>query len=426
MSSKDSKEFKIEKVFLKNYKGIDEENINLKCQSFIIWASNAKGKTSFLNSVEDLFVGKNVGAPQIKKGADKSEIWAVIKETGSGVRYKVKRVITEKTTRLEIICDSDPNFKPEGGPQTWINDVLGQISFNIGDLLSKSKEEQVKELKKLCNIDTTNIDIKLKEAETQRTDFNTLLKNAKAKFEAVKAPSDEDLEKFKETKNSTELNAKLVKQVEINAKHTQLEQDIENNKKAVADLEKKLEAAETLLKEQKAQKEKLEKFEDITLLSKEIEDVNDHNEQVRKNTEFLTLQKEYEENKASAELWQSRVELARKKRQEYIQSAKLPVDGLSFDEEKGIMYKEIPLSEHNTAEKAFVEAMIKMSRQSVNLKVIRIENASLLDDENIKRLTEKCKEAGYQVGFEMVSRTPQDLKVEYLDETEGTVTNVID
>jgi predicted ATP-binding protein involved in virulence len=140
MSNKDNKEFKIETVYLKDYKGIDEEKINLNCQSFIIWASNGKNKTSLLNSIEDLFVGKNVGATQIKNGADKSELWAVLKETKSGVRYKVKRVITEKSSRLDIVCDSDPNFKPGNGPQTWINDVLGEISFNLGDLLKKSKE----------------------------------------------------------------------------------------------------------------------------------------------------------------------------------------------------------------------------------------------------------------------------------------------
>lgn len=417
MSNKDNKEFKIETVYLKDYKGIDEEKVDLNCQSFIIWASNGKNKTSLLNSIEDLFVGKNVGATQIKNGADKSELWAVLKETKSGTKYKVKRVITEKSSRLDIVCDSDPNFKPGNGPQTWLNEVLGEISFSLGDLLKKSKEEQTKELKKICNIDTSVIDEKLEKAKKEYQSANILYKNAKTKFDPEKFPGEEILEKYKEVKNSTELNKKLVEQVEINSSITKLEEDIERNKKVVAELEKQLEAAETLLKQQKEQRAKLPEFKDVTVLSKEIEEINEYNEQVRKNTEYIAMKKEFVEAKEAFELWEDRVKLARKKRQEYIESVQLPVEGLSFDEEKGIIYKDIPLSEHNTAEQVFVEAMLKMARQSVNLKVIRIENASLLDDENIKRLSEKCKEAGYQVGFEMVSRTPQDLKIEYIDET---------
>ena len=133
----EKKDYKIEKIYLKNYKGIEEKEIALNCNSFIVYASNGGGKTSLLNAVEELFTGKAT-AKQIKKDSDKAEIWAVAKELDSGVKYKIKRVITEKSSRLDITSDSDPNFEPKGGPQKWLNDVFGEISFDLGTLLSKS------------------------------------------------------------------------------------------------------------------------------------------------------------------------------------------------------------------------------------------------------------------------------------------------
>ena len=416
------KNFKIEKIYLKDYKGIEEKEIDLACNSFIVYASNGEGKTSVLNAIEELFTGKAT-SKQIKKDADKAEIWAVTKELNTGAKYKIKRVITEKTNRLDITCDVNPNFKPDGGPQTWLNDVFGEISFDLGSLLNKSSEEQVKQIKAICGIDTSFLDEKIKTAEEKRKEANVLLKSAKSVYEKASESIKgiENIDEFEEPKPITEMVSELQRMKENNRAHTQYAEKIKSLQDEIAELNKKLENAEQALEDNIKFQAALDKPQNTVELEKKIEEAENNSKKYSAIQVFKKEKENFEAVKKEYDLWDGRIELARKKRKEYLESVDLPVQGLTFSDEKGLLYNEIPLSEWNTAEKAFIEAMIKMSRKDIHLKVVRVENASLLDDENIKRLTKSCHENGYQVAFEMVSRQKQELKVEYIDETTGEI-----
>lgn len=424
----EKKNYKVESVYLKNYKGIEEIELDLDCKSFIIWGSNGKGKTSVLAALEDLFTGEKVTKKQIKKGESKEELWAVVKEGASGAKYKIRRVVTEATSKLEITMPDDPHFKA-AKPQSWINDILGEVNFDLDNLLNKSIEMQIKTFKEIIGVDTEKVDNALKFAEEKRKDNKKLLASEESRLDVLphtfveqyKVPQDSQsvrlkYDAYKEAENEIKSIDSAINATIENQAYTR--KKIENYKILIKEEEAKLESIIENLKKGDEQKALFQKHIDENVsVVEQFNTITEYSNNHNKVVSYLKGKEAVKAIEAEVKLWDDRVEQARAGRAKILSSVEMPVEGLSFDPERGIIYNDIPLSEWNTAERIFVEAMIRMSRKDVSLKVIRIPEASLLDNENVARLTEMCERNGFQVAMEMVSRDPEDLRVEYIDET---------
>jgi hypothetical protein len=91
--------------------------------------------------------------------------------------------------------------------------------------------------------------------------------------------------------------------------------------------------------------------------------------------------------------------------------AVMPVEGLSFGEEGGITYNDVPFSQASSAEKLRVATAIAMAGDP-RIRVVVINNASLLDDDNRALIEEMAMEHDFQCWLEVVGDVPGAVIIE--------------
>ena len=84
-----------------------------------------------------------------------------------------------------------------------------------------------------------------------------------------------------------------------------------------------------------------------------------------------------------------------------ISEAGMPVDGLGFNE-SGVTFDEVPLSQCSDGQKRLISARIGMA-MNPDLRVLWVNDASLLDTDSINDLKAMADEHGYQLWLEQVS-----------------------
>jgi hypothetical protein len=90
-------------------------------------------------------------------------------------------------------------------------------------------------------------------------------------------------------------------------------------------------------------------------------------------------------------------------KQRAIAAAQMPVDGLGFGD--GVVtYNGVPLEQASSAEQLKVSLGIAMAANP-KLRVIRIQDGSLLDDDSMAQVAAMAKDGGYQVWVEKVDTT---------------------
>ena len=152
----------------------------------------------------------------------------------------------------------------------------------------------------------------------------------------------------------------------------------------------------------KREKEELEKIEliDINGLKQDIAKIDEKNAMIRDN-------KRYDEEKGKLDdlrdvYGKLDVDLAsiRQERINSLQSANIPVEGLTFSED-GLLYDDLPFSQCSDGKKLMIAMRIKMS-QNPNLKVVMVKDGSLIGPKNLKALKQIVKENGFRLFIESV------------------------
>jgi len=208
----------------------------------------------------------------------------------------------------------------------------------------------------------------------------------------------------KELVNTSELNEKLEKAITHNNIYNNEAEELENHKKTLA----RLEAQIKILKEDIINKEKyLKENEHINIdsIKSRINGAEEANEIFRaneRNKEANVKQKEaqkvYDEFTKAIKESTAKMEDGLKK-----SWSKIPDQKLSLTEQ-GIAYDGIPYSQISCSEQLRVAVKIAMALNP-KLKVIRISDYSLLDDESKKTIQQMAKDENYQVWVETVDGT---------------------
>jgi len=114
-------------------------------------------------------------------------------------------------------------------------------------------------------------------------------------------------------------------------------------------------------------------------------------------------EKEAEEAEGQAQKLTDSMEERENEKQQAIASAKLPVDGLSFGVGEVLMGG-VPFAQASDAEQLRVSIGIAMSLNP-KLRVIRVRDGSLLDEESMKLLGKMADKEDYQIWVETCHNT---------------------
>lgn len=358
-----------------------------------ITGRNGQGKTSVLDCILFALAGeKNIPEKIIREGEERGEITLDLGE------YTVKRVVTQKGSRLEVIASNGAIFK---SPQTILDDITGKLSFDPLGFVAQDKKQRLETLKNLTGLDTTEIDAKRIDVFDKRTETNREVK----RYQAIVGEEKDYSEIPDEETSATVVINEIQAVKDYNEKVLGCQRELTKTDTEIATLETQLRDAKAYAQLKAEELAKLTELEmpDLDKLNTKLANLEEINVKVREKREYLLNKAQLDNYVKSSEELTAGLQKIDAEKQELIKNAKMPVEGLLFDDQSitinGILFENL-----NDAEKLKVSLAIAMACNPV-LKVIRVTNGSLLDTENLEIIKDMIKDKDYQLWLERVDES---------------------
>ncbi|GEP09871.1 ATP-binding protein [Methylobacterium gnaphalii] len=383
-----------------------------------ITGRNGQGKSSVLDAIWWALSGTaNIQSKPIRKGEDEARIRLDL----GGI--KVTRTFKARedggfTTNVVIESEEGARFP---SPQNMLNSLIGSLSFDPLAFTRMQPNDQLEALKRFVpDVDFAAIEKANKDDFDKRTDVNRTARALRSQASAIEIPSNTPKERVR--------TAALVEAMERAGEHnTDIERRRarrEDTARELRGLEERIRIAETRAAELRAQadrldqdiiglkdeaapiREKIEKAEplpepiDTAILRQQIAEAETVNAAVVKREEKARVEaraKEFEEKSAALT---KAMEARETEKREAIARAELPVPGISFGDDE-ILLNGVPFDQASSAEQLRTSVAIAMAANP-KLRVIRVQDGSLLDEEAMRILAEMAVEADCQVWIECV------------------------
>lgn len=424
----------ITELVVDNYMRVQHVDLEPKAGINEITGMNGQGKSSLLNAIATMGGKRQVAWKPIHDGAEEARI--VIGMDGVG-EVPVRMIRTFKTNEAGEVVPTVVLEGPGGArfpkPQALLDAIVGEFSFDPLSVLSMDKGRLQSVLEKFVPDFDFAADKMAFDADFDaRTDVNRRLKDVKSQVAGITVPSDTpaepidesalvaELQKVGEHNTSIEqrkanrqrLADEIVRQraeadgyetqaadyrrlaEEADAKAATLRTTADDNDKRLADAGP--------LPDPKDASEITAKIERARIINAAVADLKRRNVLIgtaeRLQAESDNLTKKLDERRAA--------------RVETIKSAKMPVDGLTFDDDGTVMFNGQPLEQASQAEKIRISVAIAAAL-SPKLKVAIVKDGSLLDRNSWALLEKYADDHGLQVFIESVdSSRPTAIVIE--------------
>ncbi|MCI1663358.1 MAG: AAA family ATPase [Bifidobacterium crudilactis] len=364
----------------------------------IIGGRNAQGKSSVLDAVALALTGKDakkLNPRPLRDGEKKGKVQLDLGE------YVVTRTFTANGGgSLTVTAGRSGARFPS--PQRVLDDLMGRLSFDPQEFIGLSAKEQAEVLRGLVDlpIDLDEVDAQLDELAQQR-----LL--AGRELKALGEPGRVD-----DALPVTERSAvKLVNQIQAardrNSEIKDTRDALGVSQRQVADIQERIEQLRGQLAAQQedarqlaARVKSLGAMQDTTELESQLANIEDTNARVRANRQVVERNADIASRQRTYEGLGQRINGLRASKDKALAEAKFPIGGLGFDE-SGVTYKGVPFQQASSMEQLRVSLAIAMA-SNPKLRVIRIKDGSLLDDDALALVAETAEQHDYQVLMERV------------------------
>lgn len=374
---------KIVKLTSENIKRVKAVNITPDGNVVKITGKNAQGKTSVLDSILYALSGKReIPENVIREGADSGRVELEFEN------YIIERKFTDKGTYLKVTGKDGSEYS---SPQSLLDDFTESIAFDPLEFSRLSDNEQADQLKKVAGIELDDLEEHLQKVYDERRDVGRDVKRLDAKV----SEWDEPPEKVDRV-NVGELSSDIERLSQLKSEREKHAHAIKRKKEEIAKLQEELEELQSDYDkfEERSDDERLDK------LKKEMEKADENNAKATEYERYNELRTEYRRvEKRHTEL-DEKVESIREEKQERIEKADMPVDGLGLEDGK-VVYNGVAFSELSSAEKLRVSMSIAMATNP-EIRVILANDASLLDEDNMQIIEEMADDQDYQVWLEIV------------------------
>lgn len=390
---------------------------------------NKQGKTTILDSFEILLKGaKHIEDDMITHDRKKAEI------IGTIGNYEIKRVITAKSTRLEVKHKAGDVLAK---PQEFLDTLINELTFNPRPFLNKTSEQKLRFMMDFLDIDFTVVDGKIKDAEEERVITGRLIKKygdlkAVEKVERVsvsdliqkKNEIEDDnqrlregyrIEKEAKAKEIREFNAfQAKKQIDIDEK--QLEAKLMNERRVEIEQELKeilidLGNTEGLLQEMPTpEPEKSFEVEievpvltDTDSIDDEIANTEERNIQAEAYETYSTKKKEKAGEERKYEDYTTKIEKFRNVKKMIFRNAKISVEGLEIRED-GVYHNDIQSENWSEAEGLRISSELCLAMDP-KLRALFLDKGENYDAESLKELEAWALENDLQIFITIVDST---------------------
>lgn len=431
---------KIVRLSAENIKKLRAVEITPSGEVVTIAGRNGQGKTSIMDSIWWALAGTaNVQSQPIRKGADKAHI-----KLDLG-RIVVERHFTAKGSTLTVENAEGARYS---SPQALLDKIIGELSFDPLSFARMDPKHQVAELKRVAKVD---IDLDqlagLNRGDYERrTEINRDAKAKRAQANGVVVPPKPDSDAIDESKLVDALEEAGRTNADIQARRQSRDSAVERRDRILADSKKAGERAakmrvdaradydaaikradEALRKAQKdadaidsdaktgvAEAERIEKTLadapplpeaiDVTALRQKIDAARATNKAIEEHAQAQAKRDTYAAAAHDLEMRSlaltEQIDAREKAAKDAIAAAQMPVPGLGFGD--GVVtFNGLPFDQCSSAEQLRVSMGIAMAANP-KLRVIRITDGSLLDDDSMAAIAAMAKDGDFQVWVEKV------------------------
>lgn len=364
----------------------------------IVAGKNGQGKSSVLDSIAAALGGANskTTPKPIRDGEDRAEIVLETEE------LTVTRVFTPSGSRLTLTSKDGAKY-PKA--QAKLDELVGNLSMDPLAFTLLDDKKQLAQLLDLVDLpfNPDQLEAERKQVFDERTAVNRRVKefeSALAQFSELPAdlPTAEVsvsglLSDYHEARNKNEVLQRS-------------QQFVESLQAQIEQLEEQLAKAKNDLAEALASVDPNAKPIDLTAIQAQIDGAEETNRLVRKAQERGALAFQYEAAKGQANTLTAKLDQIAKTKADGLAAAEFPVDGLGFTEE-GVTYQGVPFKQASSAEQIRVSMAMAIALNP-KLKVIRIQDGSLLDSDSLALIEETAQAHGYQIWLEVVGDDIED------------------
>lgn len=364
----------------------------------IIGGRNAQGKSSVLDAVALALTGKDakkLNPRPLRDGERKGRVQLDLGE------YVVTRTFTANGGgALTVTAGRSGARFPS--PQRVLDDLMGRLSFDPQEFIGLSGREQAEVLRGLVDlpIDLDEVDAQLGELAQSR-----LL--AGRELKALGEPGRVDDSLPGEERSATVIVNLIQAAREHNREFISTRDAWGVSQRQVADIQERIEQLRSQLAAQQedarqlaARVESLGAMQDTTELESQLANIEDTNARVRVNRQVRERNADIASRQRTYEGLDQRINDLRASKDKALAEAKFPIDGLGFDE-SGVTYKGVPFQQASSMEQLRVSLAIAMA-SNPKLRVIRIKDGSLLDDDALALVAQTAEQHDYQVLMERV------------------------
>lgn len=376
-----------------------------------ITGKNGQGKTSILDAIWwALSNNKNVQANPVRDGAEKGFVRL---DLGDYVVTKTFKRKADGDVTISLTVENQDGAK-YGSPQELLNGFLGDLTFDPLAFARMKAKDQVIALRGLVpGYDFDAADKANKKDFDDRTDVNRTIRDLGVRIADIHVPDDtpedavsidelmSELEKAMD--NNTAVDGAAAKRTRIEDRISDLERSISIKRQNINDLEKQIITAEQAIEELRDEAdgilEGLEKV-DIEPLRLKITQAEEINRRVDRRNRREDLKKEIDAAEARSKGLTKAIEDRKEAAAKAVREAKLPVEGLELTED-AVLLNGQPFEQASDAEQLRVSIAVA-GAMNPKLRVIRVRDGSLLDDDSMAMLTRYAEEHDFQIWLESV------------------------
>lgn len=401
---------KIIKLTAENVKKVAAVEITPKGNVVKISGKNGQGKSSVLDAIWWAVAGaSHIQAQPIRKGQERAIIRLDLGE------LVVERKFTEKGTTLVVESAEGARF---GKPQTVLDELIGALAFDPLEFARMAPKDQRQALLKLVKLDVDPdvLDGKRARAFDERTDVNRDIVSLRARAAGVVVPEMPPLGEGRYAsvaEAQAAFDALRARNDERRSRRTALarmEQAIPAAERLISDAQAKIKQLEESIAAQRGIIERtradidalppIDADEDATEASKAVGAAAERMRAQMLADQKAAAEREAKEKEDRAATLTLEIEGYDKAKSAAIAAAQMPVAGLGFNAD-GVTMNDLPFDQASTAEQIRVSLAIAMAANP-KLRVIRIKDGSMLDEDGMALVAEAAEKNDYQVWMEVV------------------------
>ena len=367
----------------------------------VIGGRNAQGKSSVLDAIWLALGGGKAAKETTLPIRDGEERASVRLDLGDLV---ITRSWTRKGTSLKVTNAEGASYS---SPQGMLDALVGRLSFDPLEFTRLSAKDQREAL-----LGLVDLGIDIDELARQRAVFFAERSEVGRRGKAIGDVHVDDDLPVEETSAQD-----IIRQIrEAEAQNRQADdamsdyeattREVEQMEARVDTLRQQLTDAEGSLYAASQRKEMklkaMQKFVkvDVSPLEDELEGVEELNQKIRANNWARKQAEHKDDMRRDYELLTEKIRKLDEHKEKALAASAFPVAGLGFDD-AGVTYNGVPFSQASSAEQIRVSVAMAMA-MNPKLRVLRIKDGSLLDDDAMTALREQVAENDFQLWIERV------------------------